>query len=165
MDTQTFTWVLVALSLASGLVAGVFLTFSDFVMRSLAAARPATGAEAMQIINRKVLASVFMVLLLGLVPISALAAIYGWMALPQAVLGWLAAAAGLYVTGVFAVTVFKNVPRNTALDAMPLGGDSAQAYWPDYVRGWVRWNHIRTLSALGTAALYAIAAVTLAQSA
>ena len=40
----------------------VFLTFSDFVMKSLFASQPATGTEAMQIINRKVYHSIFMVL-------------------------------------------------------------------------------------------------------
>ena len=36
--------------IATGLLAGVFLTFADFIMRSLTSARP----KAMQEINRKV---------------------------------------------------------------------------------------------------------------
>lgn len=39
---------------AYGLVAGVFLTFSDFVMRSLGAVTPASGIAAIQSINRRV---------------------------------------------------------------------------------------------------------------
>ena len=58
-----YSWVvagLVATTVATGLVAGVFLTFSDFVMRSLRAAEPAAGMDAMQWINRVVYRSVFM---------------------------------------------------------------------------------------------------------
>ena len=32
--------------IATGLLAGVFLTFSDFIMRSLTSARPEAGAKA-----------------------------------------------------------------------------------------------------------------------
>ena len=74
METQIILWGLVALALAAALVAGVFLTFSDFVMPSLFAAAPSAGTEAMQIINRKVYRSIFMVLLIGLIPVSALIA-------------------------------------------------------------------------------------------
>ena len=76
MLDQIIPWVLAAASIAAGLVAGVFLTFSDFVMRSLGASAPAAGMEAMQQINRKVYRSVFMVLLLGLVPVSLAIAVY-----------------------------------------------------------------------------------------
>ena len=48
--------------IATGLVAGVFLTFSDFVMRSLSASEAIAGAEAMQEINRKVYGSIFLTL-------------------------------------------------------------------------------------------------------
>ena len=76
-------WGLIALAMATGLVAGVFLTFSDFVMKSLFAAEPAAGTEAMQIINRKVYNSIFMVLLIGMIrsrPPSPPTLIYSWMA-------------------------------------------------------------------------------------
>lgn len=151
------TWGLLALSLATALVAGVFLTFSDFVMRSLAGSSPAAGSEAMQVINRKVYRSVFMVLLLGLVPVTALMAGLGWFALQGPAGGALLAGGGFYLLGVFGVTVIGNVPMNQRLDAMPLGGAEARAYWPDYLRGWLRWNHLRTLSATCAAAAFAAA--------
>ena len=47
MLDQIIPWLFAAASVAAGLVAGVFLTFSDFVMRSLGAAAPAAGMEAM----------------------------------------------------------------------------------------------------------------------
>lgn len=158
-------WGIVALALAAGLVAGVFLAFSDFIMTSLSASNPAAGTEAMQIINREVYGSIFMVLLIGLVPVSAAVALLGHFTLPGSAAVWLIAAAVVYFAGVMLVTGFGNVPMNTRLEAMPQAGAAAQAYWPDYVRGWVVWNHLRTAASVGTMACYVIAAVQLAKAA
>lgn len=84
---------------AYALVGGVFLAFSDFIMRSLA--RSAGGAGAMQTINREVFRWVFMTLFLGLAPISIGLAIYGLVALGGSA-GILIAAAGLtFILGCF----------------------------------------------------------------
>ena len=52
--------------LAYALVAGVFLAFSDFIMRSLAITSGSGGVEAMQAINREVFRWIFMTLFLGM---------------------------------------------------------------------------------------------------
>ena len=49
----------------AGLIAGVFLAFSSFVMRALARVRPANGAEAMQQINVTVINPVFLGTFMG----------------------------------------------------------------------------------------------------
>ncbi|WP_078569715.1 hypothetical protein [Thioclava sp. F36-7] len=77
MIQQLFEISLVAATLATGLVAGVFLTFSDFVMRALGRAELAAGIEAMQMINREVYRSLFATLLLGLAFVSILLAVVG----------------------------------------------------------------------------------------
>lgn len=162
MTLPLTVWPLLALSMATGLLAGVFLTFSDFLMRSLHRSAPASGTEAMQRINREVYRSVFMVLFLGMVPVSALVLGYAAFWLTGPVSDWLVAAGALYLFGVFAVTAAGNVPMNQRLDAMPLAGGAAQAYWPVYVTGWLRWNHLRGLAALGASVSYAVAALLLA---
>ena len=53
------TVLLLGAGFLMALLAGVFLSFSDFVMRSLAATQPAGGIEAMQQINRKVFRTLF----------------------------------------------------------------------------------------------------------
>lgn len=154
-------WGLAAASLASGLVAGVFLSFSDFVIRSLVAAEAAAGARAMQHINREVYRTVFLTLLLGLVPVSALILVYGVTMQDGAVAALLIGAAGLYLLGGFGVTALGNVPMNRRLDAMALGGSEARAYWPAYASRWTRWNHIRALAAFGASLGYLVAALLL----
>lgn len=158
-------WGLIALAAATGLVASVFLAFSDFVMKSLFASQPAAGTEAMQIINRKVFQSLFMVLLIGMIPISALVAIYGYFFMTGPVATMLVVSGALYFVGVFLVSAGGNIPMNNTLEAMPLGGSAAQAYWPQYVKGWVLWNHVRWITAAGAAICYMISAVLLAQTA
>lgn len=161
MEPQIILWVLMVLALAAALVAGVFLTFSDFVMPSLFAAAPAAGTEAMQIINRKVYRSIFMVLLIGLIPVSAAIAIAAFL-LDLRASQWLIAAGVLYFFGVFLASAVGNIPMNKRLEAMPQGGVEAQRYWPNYVTGWVRWNHVRWIAATGTAMCYLLAAIELA---
>jgi uncharacterized membrane protein len=71
--------------LAYALVAGVFLAFSDFIMRSLALTGGVGGVEAMQVINREVFRWVFMTLFLGMAAGSvALAAMRGSVSGPAA---------------------------------------------------------------------------------
>lgn len=163
MSVQIIIWGLVAMSLATGLVAGVFLAFSDFVMKSLFAAQPAAGTEAMQIINRKVFPTLFMVLLIGCIPVTAGVAGYAYFFMSGPGVGYLIIAGVLYFFGVFIASMVGNIPMNQKLEAMPQGGDQAQAYWPAYVRGWVRWNHVRTVSASAASVCYVIAAVLIAQ--
>ena len=70
---MTSSWFFIVCEIsviACGVVSGVFLTFSDFVMRSLDGARTAAGVEVMQVINREVFRSVFMFLLLGMSALS-----------------------------------------------------------------------------------------------
>ena len=76
---MTFDMILIACTaavIACGVIAGVFLAFSDFVMKSLSAASPASGIEAMQLINRKVHGSVFLALLIAMAVTSAVLAFY-----------------------------------------------------------------------------------------
>ena len=67
------TWFLLVSQLsivAFALISGVFLAFSDFIMRALDTARPPSGIEVMQIINREVFKYVFKALFLGMAPVS-----------------------------------------------------------------------------------------------
>ena len=64
--------------LAYALIAGVFLAFSDFIMRSLALTGGVGGVEAMQVINREVFRWIFMALFLGMAGVSVLLAGYAW---------------------------------------------------------------------------------------
>ena len=118
---SVFTFLLMQLSvIAYALVSGVFLAFSDFIMRSLALTGGHGGVEAMQVINREVFRWVFMTLFLGMAAASLVIAGYGAFGLSGPA-GTLIMLAGLvYLVGCFGVTVFFNVPMNEALAGMEL---------------------------------------------
>lgn len=139
-------WIVVLLflvALAYALTGGVFLAFSDFIMRSLALS--AAGAGTMQAINREVFRWIFMSLFLGLAPVS-LAILLTGLILIEGAPGALIAAAGVtYIIGCFGVTVGFNVPMNNALAELKEGTRDAQDYWTrTYLPRWTFWNTVRT---------------------
>lgn len=150
-----FFFILIQLSiLAYALVAGAFLAFSDFIMRSLSLTGGTSGVEAMQVINREVFRWVFMALFLGMAAISLVIVGYGATNLAHPSGGLILVAGLVYLIGCFGVTVFFNVPMNEALAGMNLSEDASRAYWTGtYLPRWTFWNTVRTLACGASAAL------------
>ena len=150
-----FFFILIQLSiLAYALVAGVFLAFSDFIMRSLSLTGGTGGVEAMQVINREVFRWVFMALFLGMAAMSLVIVGYGATNLAHPSGGLILVAGLVYLSGCFVVTVFFNVPMNEALAGMNLSDDATHAYWTGtYLPRWTFWNTVRTLACGASAAL------------
>jgi uncharacterized membrane protein len=153
--------------LAYAIVCGVFLAFSDFIMRSLAHTGGTGGVEAMQVINREVFRWVFMALFLGMAAVSVFILIYGAMNLNGGPGKLIMLGALIYLFGCFAVTVFVNVPMNETLAGMDLSTDTTKDYWTrTYLPRWTTWNTVRTLAcALASAVmLYGLVWLTQSQS-
>lgn len=150
-----FIFILLQFSiLAYALVGGVFLAFSDFIMRSLAQTGGVGGVDAMQVINREVFRWIFMALFLGMAPVSLAIAGYGWFAIGHGAGTVLMLAGLVYFVGCFGVTVFFNVPMNEALAGMDASSPTAKDYWHEtYLPRWTFWNSVRTLACTLSAAL------------
>lgn len=136
----------------AGIVAGVFFAFSSFVMRALRELPTCHGVAAMQRINVGVLNPGFLAVFVGtavLAGVCVLAGFFPWGA-PRSLLLLLAGLS--YLVGAFGVTAVFNVPRNQRLARMEAESAEAAAYWPVYVREWLRWNHVRTAAAMLSAA-------------
>lgn len=150
--------------IASAVVSGVFLTFSDFVMKSLAATNPAGGIETMQIINRKVFATVFMVLLIGMSALSPALGTYAYLYLNGVASIWIVAGSGLFFVGAFGVSLIFNVPMNQRLDKMDHSSTEAATYWTNtYVPSWSFWNYVRAITSAGSAICFLVASLLLSQ--
>ncbi|MBI1185889.1 MAG: DUF1772 domain-containing protein [Alphaproteobacteria bacterium] len=162
MPADWIVYVCLFLGLSSALVAGVFQSFSDFVMSGLVRARPAGGIEVMQHINRTVFRSVFLFTFLALAPVSIAAAVYAGFAIEGAAQRFVIAAAIIYIITAFLVTVAGNVPMNNRLDRLDAASAEGAAYWRIYGRTWTRWNHVRMIGSLATAGCYLFAALALA---
>ncbi|WP_436844250.1 DUF1772 domain-containing protein [Streptomyces subrutilus] len=140
------TGVLLAATLSTGLMAGLFAAFSYSVMPGLARSSDHTLVEAMQGINKAIINPAFMLPFMGSIPLLGLAVFLAWRADGRPALPWLIAALVLYLVA-FVVTSAVNVPLN---DQLANAGD------PDHVRRlaevradfedrWVLWNNVRAL--------------------
>ena len=136
--------------LLTGISAGVFFTYQNSVLPGLSALDDRAFAKAMNSMNRAILNPAFMLFFIGSMVALAAAAIVGFVT--GAILpGWLfAAAAVVYQVGVIFVTGGVNVPLNNALAK----DNDRRTFEPR----WVRWNSVRTLSAIVAFAL-AVAAL------
>jgi uncharacterized membrane protein len=152
--------------LAYALVAGVFLAFSDFIMRSLAITGGVGGVEAMQVINREVFRWIFMTLFLGMAAVSVPSPLYAWVACRRPCRDadhrsrrWSISSA------VFGVTVAFNVPMNQALAGMSSSSAATRdTGFETYVPRWTFWNSVRTGASAISAMLLLVGLLWMAQS-
>lgn len=146
--------------LAYAVIGGVFLAFSDFIMRSLTLTCGHGGVEAMQSINREVFRWVFMTLFLGMAAVSLVLAGYGTIGLSGPA-GTVTMLAGLtYLLGCFGVTLVFNVPMNNALARMASSHRTTRDYWRrKYVPRWTFWNSVRTVACMTAASLLLLGTV------
>jgi uncharacterized membrane protein len=150
--------------IASALVSGVFLTFSDFVMRSLDGAKRSAGVEVMQVINREVFRTVFMVLLLGMSALSVFLIGYAYFNITGPASPLIMSGGAFYFIGVFVVSLVFNIPMNKHLDTLNYAGPEAAAYWTGtYMPRWTFWNYVRAITAGAAAICFLAASVWLAQ--
>ena len=141
-------------ALSCGVLAGLYFAFSAFVMRALGRIEPKAGIAAMNAINADIQRSLFMPIFLGS---TFVAAILVPVALRRLELPYgLPVLAGslIYLSGMFLVTMLRNVPLNNAL--MMVDGSSAEdpATWSRYLTQWTQWNHMRTFASLAGCGLY-----------
>jgi len=159
MSPELTNYICLFLGLITALLAGVFQSFSDFVMRGLMRAAPAGGIDSMQQLNRTVFRSFFLASFMALLPISIVFAIYAWIAMEGPAMQLIIAAAIVYLPFVFLVTARGNVPMNEKLDKMAPDSEDAAVYWKTYGPVWTRWNTVRTIGSIATAGCYLLAAV------
>ncbi|MCB2062199.1 MAG: DUF1772 domain-containing protein [Novosphingobium sp.] len=143
--------------IAVGLMAGVYFTFSSFVMRSLDTIEKPLGMIAMQEINRVILRSVFLPIFFASSAACALLAVVAIVGGPSTGSTAMLAGGAIYVVGMFVVTVVANVPLNNALEATAARGPDGEAMWRRYMQRWTVWNHVRTLSCMASLALLVLA--------
>ena len=113
-------------------------------------------------INRKVFRSWFLVMMLGMAPVSLAVAGYAYNYLSAPASPLIIAGAAIYVVFGFLVTMFGNVPMNNHLDRMDPFAEETADYWKTYGLVWTRWNHVRTLGSLASALCFLLASIALA---
>lgn len=140
--------VLVAATLAMGLAAGLFYTFSISVMPGLGRSDDRTFVEAMQHVNEAILNGWFALSFGGALVLTGLAAVLHISGDSRPALPWIVAALVLYGVGVMVVTMALNVPLNDELAAAGRPDRIADlaAVRERFETAWVRWNVVRTVT-------------------
>ncbi|MBI3352760.1 MAG: DUF1772 domain-containing protein [Nitrospirae bacterium] len=134
--------------LLSGIIAGVFFTFSTFVMPALSALPSETGIASMQSINVSVVKSLFIIVFMGITVLSIALGVMAILKWGQPGMSVLLAASIFNVVGSFLVTMAFNVPLNEALAAVVPQSVEGAEMWTRYLHDWTLWNHVRTISTL-----------------
>lgn len=141
------TVVLIAATVATGLMAGVFGIYAVAIMPGLRTTDDRTFIGAYQAIDRAIINPLFLATFLGALILSAAAALLN-LGEDRSVLLWAAAAALLYLVAVV-ITFAVHLPLNDALKAAGAPADLAD---PAAVREafaearWVAWNIVRTVT-------------------
>ncbi|MER9594603.1 anthrone oxygenase family protein [Mesorhizobium sp. M0244] len=144
-------------ALGSGIVGGVFFAFSSFVMPGLARMPAAGGIAAMNSLNVTAVTPMFMTALFGTGLVCLVLAAGALIGLSQPGAFWLLAGALIYLVGNPIVTMIFNVPLNNALAAVDPASANGAAMWTTYLRDWVMWNHVRTITAIAALGCFIMA--------
>jgi uncharacterized membrane protein len=158
MTHQLLAVLLIAASVGSGLIGGLFFIFSNTIMSAFDRLPNGGGVPAMQRINEVILNPVFFTAFFGTGLLSLVLLVFYVLHLNQP--GALLACSGavIYIVGSIGVTMMCNVPLNNKLAAIPAGAKDLTAQWLAYRGPWTQWNHVRTIACLIAATLFAIAA-------
>ena len=143
-------------TLGSAVMAGLFFTFSVFMMRALASLPPAQGIAAMQAVNVKIITPLFMLVFLGTALASVVLSIAVFVSWPAQSAPYLLGGSALYLLGVILVTMAINVPKNNALDRLVPADANAASAWQEYLRGWTAWNHVRSVASFAATACFVV---------
>ena len=152
MIVRLFPFLIFLAAIGSGLMAGLFFTFSNSVMPALARMPGPQGITAMNHVNTVIQNPLFFASFFGTALISLfllVGALLGW----TPARGWVAAGALFYLVGCIVITVGVNVPMNNALAAVSTVTKEGADLWATYLDRWVYWNNIRAIAC--TAALMA----------
>ena len=151
------TLILALPTLTSGLSAGRFYTYFFSVMPGLGATDDRTFVTAMQSINVKILNGWFALVFVG-APLLAVVSVFLVSGTARI---WAIAAAILWVLTLI-ITMAANVPLNNALAAAgaPDGIADLGQVRQQFEAAWVRWNTLRTVTAVAAFGTMVAALVT-----
>ena len=139
---------LVAAALTTGLMAGVFFSFSVAVMPGLAQTDDRTFVGGMQGMNRAIQNGWFLLSFMGALVFGALAVFFHLRGGATRAVPWIIVGLALYVV-VLVITFALNIPLNNQLEAAggghPDGIADLAGTRKHFEATWVALNHVRTI--------------------
>ena len=142
------TIILVITTLSSGLMAGLFYSWSISVTPGLAKVGDENYLQAFQSMNRAILNPAFFIFFMGLVILLPLLSYLYYQSPISAQFWYIISATVLYIVGTMAVTIFGNVPMNNTLEALQIKSMSPEqmaSFRLGFEGKWNQLNMIRTI--------------------
>jgi uncharacterized membrane protein len=147
----TYTIIQVAAVVLAGLSAGLFYSYDCSVVKGLGNLPDKEYLSAFQSINRAILNPYFFISFIGSLLLLPVAAWLSYKGGPSVSFYYMLAAAILYATGVFGITIGGNVPLNEMLDRFDIANAPAEAIQAMRQKFEAKWNllqHVRTYAAI-----------------
>lgn len=139
IDVKTI--VLLLTTLLTGLLAGIFFTWSNAITPGIGRLDDINYLSAFQNMNRTIVNPLFLIIIMGPVFLSFVTA-YLYKSNHSNILWLLLLAAILYFVGVFLVTIIGNIPLNNLLDKTDLTNISLEEARSLRDKFELKWNNL-----------------------
>jgi len=142
------TIILIIATLSSGLMAGLFYSWSISVTPGLAKMSDENYLQAFQSMNRAILNPAFFIFFFGLVVLLPLLTYLHYQSPVDAKFWYIISATIFYMIGIMTVTIFGNVPMNNTLEALQIESmdlEKMASFRLGFESKWNKLNMIRTI--------------------
>ena len=147
---KTETIILASAILLSGLMAGIFFTWSNAVKPGIGKLSDLEYLRALQSMNRVILNKAFIGIFLGSIIAVALVPVFHFKLFPNNIFWMFILALVTYWIGVFGTTVFGNIPLNEILDKVNLESINLEEITALRTRIEVKWNKLNLIRSISS---------------
>ena len=148
MKTEAITLALAILF--TGLMAGVFFTWSNAVKPGIGKLSDLEYLKALQSMNRVILNNTFKIIFIGAIITTALLPILYFNMFPKNIFWLFVSAFIIYWVGAFGVTIFGNIPLNEILDKTSLENFSFEELKSLRTSIELKWNNLNLLRSISS---------------
>lgn len=153
---KTETIILATAILLTGLMAGIFFTWSNAVKPGIGKLSDLEYLRALQSMNRVILNKAFIGIFLGAIIAVALVPLLHFKLFPDTIFWMFILAFVTYWIGVFGITVFGNIPLNEMLDKINL-----ESITPEEIKALrtsieVKWNNFNLIRSISSGVTFAL---------
>jgi len=153
---KTETIILATAILLTGLMAGIFFTWSNAVKPGIGKLSDLEYLRALQSMNRVILNKAFIGIFLGAVIAVALVPIFHFKLSPDNIFWIFILALVTYWIGLFCITVFGNIPLNEILDKINLESIALEEIKALRTSTEVKWNNLNLIRSISSGITFAL---------
>ena len=158
---KTETIILALAILFTGLMAGIFFTWSNAVKPGIGKLSDLEYLRAFQSMNRVILNNTFKIIFSGAIITTGLLPIFYFNLYPNNFFWVFISAFIIYWVGAFGVTIFGNIPLNVLLDKTSLGSISLEELKKLRTIIEVKWNNFNLIRSISSAVSFTLLIVSI----